>query len=314
MRGILNVLIDHVKRDFNPYLYGYAIVFMAASIAYNYWVDFEDTVLDSFYGQPIGIFVNILFFAVAWYGIAIPQALFTENRSRLKSFQFWGSSLAMISLIGFASGFHGPVILYQEFGGGPDMHFAFRIAEYSKPILIMIPLAIYCWMRYGKLGEFYGFHRKKFNHKPYALMLLAMLPLIAGASCFDDFLNSYPRFQPWEGSDAFGLPWQARGFIFELSYGGNLFFTEFMFRGMLVVGLARVLGKDAILPMVCAYAFLHFGKPVFETIGSIFGGYILGVVALHSRNILGGIWVHIGIAWSMELAAYIQHVLRGTAS
>ena len=71
--------------------------------------------------------------------------------------------------------------------------------------------------------------------------------------------------------------------------------------------MASVLGKDAILPMVATYAFLHFGKPMAETIGSIFGGYILGIIALQTRSIIGGVIIHMGVAIAMDLAAYIQH-------
>ena len=58
--------------------------------------------------------------------------------------------------------------------------------------------------------------------------------------------------------------------------------------------------------MVVCYASLHFGKPLGETIGSIFGGYILGVLALQTRSIWGGIIVHVGVAWLMDLAALLQ--------
>jgi hypothetical protein len=43
-----------------------------------------------------------------------------------------------------------------------------------------------------------------------------------------------------------------------------------------------------------------------ETVGSVFGGFALGVLAYKSRNIYGGIIVHLGVAWGMELAAFSQ--------
>ena len=73
----------------------------------------------------------------------------------------------------------------------------------------------------------------------------------------------------------------------------------------MVVGLSRYLGKNAILPMVACYAFLHFGKPMWETIGSVFGGFGLGVLAYESKNIYGGLIVHLGVAWGMEFSAFI---------
>jgi membrane protease YdiL (CAAX protease family) len=91
-----------------------------------------------------------------------------------------------------------------------------------------------------------------------------------------------------------------------LMYGYDFIPTELLFRGFMIIGMAHLLGRGALLPMVVCYATLHFGKPLGETIGSVFGGYILGVIALRSRSIWGGMFVHIGIAWAMELAAWIQ--------
>jgi len=67
-----------------------------------------------------------------------------------------------------------------------------------------------------------------------------------------------------------------------------------------------VLGRGAVLTMVVTYCFLHFGKPLGESISSIFGGFILGVVAYETRSIWGGVILHMGIAWMMDLAAYLQ--------
>ena len=96
-------------------------------------------------------------------------------------------------------------------------------------------------------------------------------------------------------------------FIFEFFYGLDFGSVELIFRGALVIGLSSLMGRSAILPMVVTYAFLHFGKPMAETIGSIFGGYILGVIAYYSRNILGGCVIHIGVALLMEVMALLQY-------
>jgi hypothetical protein len=42
-----------------------------------------------------------------------------------------------------------------------------------------------------------------------------------------------------------------------------------------------------------------------ETIGSFFGGFILGTIALHTKSIWGGIIIHVGIALLMELLAFL---------
>ncbi len=58
--------------------------------------------------------------------------------------------------------------------------------------------------------------------------------------------------------------------------------------------------------MVVLYAVCHFGKPVGETISSIFGGYLLGILAYKSRNVWGGVFVHVGVALFMELFGFYQ--------
>jgi len=98
--------------------------------------------------------------------------------------------------------------------------------------------------------------------------------------------------------------WVTAG-IYELFYGFDFLSVELFFRGFLVIALSRFVGKDAILPMVAVYCFLHFGKPAGEAISSIFGGYILGILAYSSRNIYGGLIAHLGVAWGMELMAYL---------
>lgn len=75
--------------------------------------------------------------------------------------------------------------------------------------------------------------------------------------------------------------------------------------------MAHLLGRGTVLPMVVVYAFLHFGKPLGECIGSIFGGYLLGILALHSRSLWGGVVLHLGVAWLMEGAAFLQLKVSG---
>lgn len=152
---------------------------------------------------------------------------------------------------------------------------------------------------------FYGVTVRQFSAKPYWIMLLLMVPLIAAASTQADFLHMYPRMQKM----AF-LHQPGTGFyklLYELSYGTDFFSIELFFRGFLVLAFARFAGKNAILPMAMFYCTIHFGKPMGECISSYFGGMILGIVAYNTRTIFGGFMVHVGIAWLMELGGYLGH-------
>ncbi|MCI0752029.1 MAG: CPBP family intramembrane metalloprotease [Flammeovirgaceae bacterium] len=94
--------------------------------------------------------------------------------------------------------------------------------------------------------------------------------------------------------------------VYELAYALDFLGVELLFRGFMVIGFMSILGRGAIMPMVVTYCFLHFGKPAGEAISSVFGGFILGAIAYETRSIWGGVIIHVGIAWAMELAAFVQ--------
>ena len=138
-------------------------------------------------------------------------------------------------------------------------------------------------------------------------MLLLMVPVIYIATWLPGFLEYYPTYKRAGGfgfAAHYKIPEFVASMIYELFYLTDFLNTELFFRGFLVIGLSKLMGKNVVLPMVATYAVLHFGKPMGETISSVFGGYILGVIALYSRNIWGGVFIHGGIALFMELFAF----------
>jgi membrane protease YdiL (CAAX protease family) len=107
-----------------------------------------------------------------------------------------------------------------------------------------------------------------------------------------------------------GVPEWITTAIYEVAYGLDFITVEYLFRGFFVIGMITVLGRGAVLTMAVLYCVLHFGKPPGEAISSIAGGYILGVVAYETRSVWGGVIVHMGIAWTMEIVAYLQRLLN----
>jgi hypothetical protein len=156
-----------------------------------------------------------------------------------------------------------------------------------------------------KDDSYYGLLPKKMNWTPYLLMLLIMVPLITAASTQADFLATYPKMKEVLPLPDGAHPSWLYKLLFELSYGSDFFSIEIFFRGFLVIGFMKWVGKDAILPMACFYCTIHFGKPLGECISSYFGGMLLGIVSYHTRSIYGGLMVHLGIAWMMEVGGYI---------
>ncbi|MEO6611277.1 MAG: CPBP family intramembrane glutamic endopeptidase [Chitinophagaceae bacterium] len=180
------------------------------------------------------------------------------------------------------------------------------------PVLLFITgtLLFVYWRVFDREQPFYGLKTAGINWRPYLLMLLIMVPLVASASTQADFLEVYPKLKSIESIyNEPGITWWHK-LLFELSYGSDFVSIELFFRGFLVLGFIKWAGKDAILPMACFYCTIHFGKPLGECISSYFGGILLGVVVYQTRSILGGLVVHLGIAWMMEIGGYIGNAIN----
>jgi len=177
-------------------------------------------------------------------------------------------------------------------------------------LIVLSFILFIVWKIFYSKESFFGLTIKNFNWKPYLIMLLIMVPLIAAASTQPDFLNMYPKLKDVDTA-LYGVKnkWFFN-LLHEISYGSDFISVELFFRGFLILAFVKVVGKDAILPMACFYCTIHFGKPLGECISSYFGGMILGIVVYYTRSIIGGLMVHLGIAWLMELGGYIGNSLR----
>ena len=173
-------------------------------------------------------------------------------------------------------------------------------------LVILAIILFIIWKMIDPDQPFYGWTIKNMKWKPYVLMLLIMVPLIAAASTQPDFLAMYPKLKMIAGvyTEEYLNGWHK--LLFELSYGTDFISIELFFRGFLVLAFIKWAGKDAILPMACFYCTIHFGKPLGECISSYFGGLILGIVVYNTRSIYGGLMVHLGIAWLMEIGGYME--------
>lgn len=172
---------------------------------------------------------------------------------------------------------------------------------------LVLPIVFWWYVNDKRNMPLYGFDANKNSIKLYGMMLLCMIPLIAFASTQTDFLNYYPRVKRIATPDL--ARWKY--LLFELCYGIDFIAIELFFRGLLILGVARYVGIHGVLPMACFYMAIHFGKPMGEALSSFLGGTILGVLAYHSKSIYGGVVVHLGIAWLMELGGFLGNWLRG---
>lgn len=308
MKKIWKLLQKHWQEDFNPLYYASIALFLICSLSFNYYIGLENKIIDRHPDQPIRILWYFLLYAFAYYGGCLILVYFKKRNDLLGSKRFWLLSITGIVLLAINSGFPYMTVILRHLNIDIRLFlWVFAIGNNTIGfLLIAIPLFAIHFLTLPKT-KLFGL-TQNFNARPYFILLLIILPVIIIVSFDTGFQTYYPTYKPnWVGGKVDWPSWLPM-IIYEFVYGLDFFNTEFIFRGFLVIGLSHILGKDTIMPMVIAYCFLHFGKPAGEAISSIVGGYILGVIAFYTRSIWGGVMIHAGLAWMMELAAYLQKV------
>ena len=85
-----------------------------------------------------------------------------------------------------------------------------------------------------------------------------------------------------------------------------IFAWEFIFRGYMLFGLERSIGKSAIFVQNIPFVLLHVGKPFLETLSCIPSGFIFGYVSYRTRSFLPSFIIHLGINISMIAFTHYQ--------
>jgi hypothetical protein len=300
----------YFRNEFSWKYLAFLITFLAA---YIYWAypDGTYTAYRNFRAdhiQKIGVFwyhfcLYGLPFSVAYSGYIIHK----KRYDLLSQPGFWFLSIFAVGVFAFRQ-YVVYTIQYDGFEFGRFPNFTDRIIiDILKMAAAMIPITVYWFWDKKHNTSPYGFTVKNFNLRPYFLILLIMLPFVVGFGFTDHFGGYYPRgLKNLIYYFGYGVePPQSHLLFYELIYGLDFISIEYFFRGFLVLAFIKYVGPGSILPMAAFYVSIHFGKPMVETISSFFGGGLLGILAFYSRSIWGGIVVHMGIAWLMELGAFI---------
>jgi hypothetical protein len=302
-------LRSHIHADFRPDLYAATALWLIFLLSVNYYLDFEDSYIDTFQNDPRWSVAYFGLYATAYY---VSVWLWTHFHRRLDVWSkraFWLRSGTALVFYSIYAGFYAHVSWSQQLFGGQVFVFLYYCLRNLQSVLtIVLPLFLFYRFVDRQPSSFYGMVPKRKGLVLYTLLLALMIPLITIASFQPDFLASYPTYKDTNSNEFFNVPEWITALVYELCYGWDFVPTELMFRGFLVIGMSRVLGRGALLPMVVWYCCIHFGRPLGEAVSSIFGGYLLGVLALSTRSIWGGLLIHIGIAWGMEIAAFVQQV------
>lgn len=310
MKELYSAVADFVKKDFSWSVYGLTMLFLAMAIFINYsgTIDLNLFNLRSGFNHRLGYYG--LLFAGTYFATALLASWKTETKF-LKDWRFWilGTLFVFIATIPKLHILKLVDVRAQDWSLH-EMIFVSKGHFFLHQMVISLAGLGIVKLIFRKWAEIeYGFRADWKTLKPYFFVLAIVAPLVISASFFPDFQRAYPQYKPWNFHDVFDLTLEQRAAIFEASYSTGFVAVEAIFRGALAITMAKIMGPRAVLAMASFYCVFHFGKPAGEAVGAFFGGYALGVLAIHSRSVLGGLIVHLGVAMLMETMGYLHHYL-----
>ncbi len=308
MSPIFKYIQDFYQKEFKL-AYFLIVLFLLGSYIYlNYWHGLENrfaaggkTKLSNFFGYYLLYFIP---FATAF----LLQLLFYKDCNYYQNYWFWIILLLAPAFFSFRVNFNFQETIIKNIWSGDAQIFWLRCINWVVRVFaVLIPVFIIWLIKDRNNQPFYGTASLK-NVKPYLIMLLIMIPLIALASTQKDFLQMYPKAKFIATLD---LPAKkCHYFIYELCYGFDFISIEFFFRGFLILSLLKICGPHCIIPVACFYCTIHFGKPMGEAISSFWGGLLLGIISYNTQSIWGGLMVHLGIAWLMEAGSWLSLLFK----
>lgn len=162
---------------------------------------------------------------------------------------------------------------------------------------VVIPMLTIVLMPGERIRDYYVSLRGFIRHLwIYVALYLLVLPFVLFVSTQDAFQATYPFYKFANQSIGHFLKWQ-------VLYAAQFVALEFFFRGYMLNGLRHKFGYGAIFVMTVPYCMIHYPKPVPETLGAILAGIALGTLAMRMRSIWGGVFIHVGVALTMDWLA-----------
>lgn len=299
-------------QDFNAKAYAYAVLFIACSVLLVYGLGLNISVDRGAVPTGSRLLNLLLCYGSIYYMVSIPILVIKREYATLSNPWFYIKSFVFIFLLSFSS--H---ISWRELVDLSDCRiwedtYIYKLLAYTRhTTFIVLPLIFIRGFFDRKIKSLYGLCKGTHHIRAYLSLYIVVFPLLIFASFTSDFLSYYPVYKPWLFQNVFDRPAWLNTFLFELVYTFNFIAVEVFFRGALVIGMAKLLGRNAVLPMVAVYVAIHFGKPALEAISALFGGYFLGALAFQTRHIWGGVIIHMGIALVIELLRFFEHYILG---
>lgn len=288
--------------------FGIVILMVGALIYLNYWHSLELR-FTSFGNAELHRFLGYYFlYSIPFATAFFLQYLFYKNCSFFKNRWFWIILFLAPAFFSFRVNFNYQESIVAQIWEGDLQLFWLRSLNWVIRVFVVLIPVVFIWLIKDKNNQpFYGTKKLK-NIKPYLIMILIMVPLIALTSTQKDFLQMYPKAKFLTQLE---LPSKYVYYlIYEICYGFDFVSIEFLFRGFLILSLLKICGPQCIIPVACFYCTIHFGKPLGEAISSFWGGLLLGIISYNTRSVWGGLIIHLGIAWLMELGGWVGYLFK----
>ena len=304
-------IIGFIKKDFllSKYLFAavLAVLIIIAQMKFNIY----DIIIAPTYDSGTSMLRIPLIYIAVYFFVLIPSLAMHSELWRLRRWQVWVFPVILLAIDGAGQGFYGYMDWADKHGiGVKGKAYLQLVGSFMfRSVFIVLMLCIFRKLTDGRFGLF-GLKRSSKYLRVYALVYVLLLPMFLLVSFTPQFLSFYPKMDIASFDGAMGWErWQLIG-LFELFYANDFIGVEGMFRGALVIGMARWLGCRAVLPMALAYMCIHLGKPDLELCSSVIGGYILGILAWRTRHLWGGIIIHLGIAMFFEVVGITRLLLQ----
>ena len=240
-------------------------------------------------------------YAIPYWLVFTFQYLFFPNLSFHRDKWWWVIVLSAPALFACRTTFHLLDAPIRDTWAAPYRVFYFNSAGYLvRALFLIVPITV-IWMAKDRIEQPpYGL-KKPATWAYTRLLLLFVIPLLIIAIRQPSFLLVYPK-----AACLFPIPtptWASHWYyvVFEACYAMDLFSMEFFFRGLLVLGLFQVCKEHALLPAAVFYCTIHFGKPFAECVSSFFGAIMLGMLAIRTGSIYGGVLLHVLLAFGLEV-------------
>ena len=300
-------IVGFIKSDFRLAKYIYAITLAVFIIVGQVHFHIYDLIIAPSYDNGTSMLRLPLVYACVYFAVLLPTLWMHGELWRMRKWQSWVLPLVLVTIDGMGQGFD----LYKQWAADyavwyKDRHYMQLVGSFLfRSVFIVLSLMVFHRLTGGHFG-LYGLKRSAKYLRVYALIYVLLLPLFLAVSFTPQFLDFYPKMDIAYCKGAMGWSNMSIIGLFELCYANDFLGVESMFRGAMVIGLARWLGPRTVLPMALTYMCIHLGKPDLELCSSVIGGYALGILAYRTHHLWGGIIIHLGIAMFFEFVGIMR--------